>query len=262
MKLVPRTAFGWGPTAAPAANPRNGLVIHYDGGDQGLAGKPHTACVSYWQNTRRFHMGPSRGWADIGYSYGCCPHGQVFEGRGYGRQQAAQPGGNTSWYSVTLMSGPSEHPTSAQIQAVRRLRAWLMSKGVNGAVKGHRDFYATSCPGPIAYALVRDGTFAKLPQEEDDMTKDEIFKAVWSTDAVPVPWDGKDNPNWMARSVLVDNGLRLRAIEARLDAQQTLIKELTDAVTKLGGTVDVQGLVAQIERAIEGVTVRLDIKEN
>lgn len=161
MELVKRSTFGWGPTAAGLATPRNGLVIHYDGSNQGLAGKPHAACLTYWRRTRQFHMGAARGWADIGYSFGCCPHGVVFEGRGEGHVQAAQPGGNTTWYSVTLMSGPGEQPTVAQVDAVRQLRAWLMRKGLGAAVKGHRDFFSTSCPGDVLYRMVRDGTFTK-----------------------------------------------------------------------------------------------------
>lgn len=145
MNIVSRAAFGWGPSAASSARPDRGIVIHYDGSNIGLAGKPHSECRDYWIRTRKFHMGPSRGWADLGYSWGCCPHGHVFEGRGLNRVQAAQPGGNSTWYSVTLMSGPKEIPTEEQINAVRELRAWLMGKGVGAAVKGHRDFISTSC---------------------------------------------------------------------------------------------------------------------
>lgn len=178
MRLVRRAAFGWGPTSAGSASPREGLVIHYDGSDQGLAGRPHGSCMRYWQSTRRFHMGSSRGWADIGYSFGVCPHGAVFEGRGEGRAQAAQPGGNTTWYSVTLMSGPGEGPTQAQVDAVRQLRAYLMSRGVKGAVKGHRDFYPTSCPGDVLYQMVRDGAFTRPPsgrREDDEVDVDDVW---------------------------------------------------------------------------------------
>jgi hypothetical protein len=480
MELVKRSTFGWGPTAAGIANPRSGLVIHYDGSDQGLAGKPHSACITYWKNTRRFHMGANRGWADIGYSFGAClpldstevltqsgwtmlgavtaadliaswapdsgaitfdapvsyipghedkvikvhhwemtrdhrmfikdyrrpgiswkeraaaevkrnsiipaqgeyaapglpieddvlrllvwaqadgnyimrpsgivtlrfhlvkqrkierilallgtlglshtvnpchggqhtrinihaanwlranvyrwmpdktwtweflnldghqvdvvmdelphadgdtrgryytaepinadvisalcvlhgrkaaviptdtslevqvthrsaqqhwvwspsakldptsrttrvgcvetvngtliirqsgkvalvgncPHGVLFEGRGENHVQAAQPGGNSTFYSVTLMSGPGEDPTTAQIDTVRQLRAYLMRKGMAGSVRGHRDFFSTSCPGDRLYRMVRDGTFTRSagqtpaahPQEDD-----------------------------------------------------------------------------------------------
>jgi peptidoglycan hydrolase-like protein with peptidoglycan-binding domain len=159
VKIVTRSALGWPATPARTAHPSLGLVIHYDGSDQGLAGRPHAACLAYWRRTRSFHMGPARDWADIGYSWGACPHGVILEGRGLGHEQAAQPGGNTSWYSVTLMSGPSEKPTPEQVDAIRQLRAWLMGKGVGGQVRGHRNFYSTSCPGDVLYELVRDGTF-------------------------------------------------------------------------------------------------------
>lgn len=154
LKLVRRSSFGWGGSAAGYAACRNGLVVHYDGSNQGLAKKAHSACVTYWKNTRRFHMGSSRGWADIGYSYGVCPHGYAFEGRGWQKQQAAQPGGNSTWTSVTFMSGESEAPTSAQLQAFRDLRAYLRGKGLSSGIKGHRNFISTSCPGGKLYALV------------------------------------------------------------------------------------------------------------
>lgn len=192
MDLVKRSEFGWGPSAASAAHPTKGLVIHYDGSKQGLAAKPHTACLDYWVRTRKFHMGASRKWADIGYSFGACPHGKVFEGRGIGRIQAAQPTGNSTWYSVTLMSGPGEAPTSAQIEAVRELRGWLMDKGVAGVVKGHRDFYSTDCPGTVLYQMVKDGTFAKSPGK----TTAPADTTSWTEDLVkdlPLIRPGSDN---------------------------------------------------------------------
>lgn len=179
MQIVKRSAFGWGSSGASHAKPTRGLVIHYDGSNQGLAGKEHAACVDYWRRTRRFHMGAARGWADIGYSFGACPHGKVFEGRGLNRMQAAQPSGNSTYYSVTLMSGPDEDPTLAQIEAVRKLRAWLMGQGVGELVKGHRDFYSTSCPGDRLYRLIKNGAFARAPGEapaDDDSWTEDIVK--------------------------------------------------------------------------------------
>lgn len=164
-RYVTRSDLGWSATSpAGAANPRSGLVVHYDSGNQRLADKPHSECLAYWRRTRSFHTGPSRGWADVGYSFLACAHGYVIEGRGLRKQQAAQPGGNASHYSVTLATGPTDTITNDQINAVRELRRWLMNDHGNaGAVKGHRDFIATSCPGDKAYALVRNGTFTQAP---------------------------------------------------------------------------------------------------
>lgn len=181
MQIVKRSEFGWGATGAGYAKPTRGLVIHYDGSDQGLAKRGHSACVAYWKRTRSMHVN-GNGWADLGYSWGACPHGLIFEGRGLDRSQAAQgtTAGNAEWYSVSLMGGPGEDPTPEQIEAVRELRAWLMGKGVGALVRGHRDFYATSCPGDRLYRLVRDGTFAKPPKgpksiQEDDVDVNDIW---------------------------------------------------------------------------------------
>lgn len=170
-RYVTRSQLGWSSTSpASYAEPRSGLVVHYDSANQGLAGKSHSSCLSYWKNTRAFHTGPSRGWDDIGYSFMACPHAYILEGRGLNRQQAAQPGGNATHYSVTLATGPDDEVTEDQINAVRALRQWLMQDhGVAGVVLGHRDFIATSCPGDKAYRMVRDGTFEQPPGAEGDL---------------------------------------------------------------------------------------------
>jgi hypothetical protein len=244
------------------------LVIHYDGSNQGLAGKPHSACRDYWRRTRSFHTGPSRGWADIGYSFGCCPHGYVLEGRGLNKQQAAQPGGNATWYSCTLMGGDTETPTAAQINAVRELRAWLRSKGLGAAVRGHRDFIPTSCPGPIAYRMVKDGTFTGTPTntpQEDDVS---------FTDSIPVgnTYDGDWNhPTYPASFMIVAAAtygkrtkLLLDKVHREVAAQGAAITELTKAVTALaanGGDLDTDELLDRIRSEISRVVVRLDVDE-
>lgn len=163
-KYVSRSDLGWGSSPAGAANINQGLVIHYDSGNQNLANKNHSACLTYWRNTRNFHRGPSRGWVDIGYSFMACAHGYVLEGRGLRKQQAAQPGGNATHYSVTLATGPNDTITDLQINAVRELRKWLVDDHKNnGRVLKHSNFIATSCPGARASALVDNGTFTKLP---------------------------------------------------------------------------------------------------
>ncbi|MFD6094704.1 N-acetylmuramoyl-L-alanine amidase [Nocardiopsis flavescens] len=166
--LVWRSELGW-PAESPAdyANPRKGLVVHYDSSNRALHKKDHAACIEYWNWCRRFHTGPSRRWADIAYSWFGCPHGHVLEGRGLFRYQAAQgtTAGNRAYYSVTTGGGPDDPVTEAQIEGIRQLRAWLMepASSIAGKVLGHRDFTSTSCPGSRAYRLVQDGTFAQKP---------------------------------------------------------------------------------------------------
>lgn len=267
MKLEKRSSFGWGASAAGYGPCKNGLVAHYDGSNQGLAGKSHSACRSYWKSTRQFHMGSSRGWADIGYSFAVCPHGYVLEGRGWQRQQAAQPGGNSTWTSCTFMSGPSETPTSAQINAFRELRAWLRSKGLAAAVRGHRDFISTSCPGSILYGMVKNGTLTGAPSkhiEEDDMPS---AGDLWGH-PIGVPDYAKDLH--AAESYPAGGWLRGTEVQARrariaAEANGAAIGELSKALAALaadrGQTVDVDALVGRIEDAIERITVRLDVPD-
>jgi hypothetical protein len=235
MKLERRSVFGWPPTAAGWAPCKNGLVVHYDSIDQGLAGKSHDACRTYWRDTRRFHMGPARGWLDIGYSWACCPHGYVMEGRGWQRQQAAQPGGNSTWTSVTFATGPSEQPTAAQINAFRELRAWLRGKGLAAAVSYHSRFSSTSCPGAILRGMVTSGSLVTgstpepQAQEDDDMPTP---KELWDHE-IPVPWGSPDNPTWQADSILANTGARARNIEAKIDV----------LLARDGGEVDTDAIV-------------------
>lgn len=250
--ITTRADLGWGPTEADAARPTRGLVIHFDGSNRGLARKPHSACLDYWQWCRGFHMGPARGWLDVGYSWACCPHGRILEGRGLGHEQAAQPGGNATWYSVTLMSGPAEDPTPEQITAVRALRGWLIaSHGLGTAVRGHRDFVSTDCPGPRAYALVQDGTFRKDP---DTVSAPEVWKH-----EIPVPFGTEANPEWQARNILVDVATRVRQLQAVTAVQAAAIERLTEALAA-GTPVDAEAILAGIREAIEAITVRLVIE--
>jgi hypothetical protein len=231
MILEKRASFGWPATAAGSASPTHGIAVHFDGNDQGLANKAHNACRAYWMATRSFHMGPKRKWLDIGYSWGVCPHGIVFEGRGLNHVQAAQPGGNSSWYSCTFMSGPAESPPLVQIQAFREFRSWLRGKGVAAALRGHRDFVSTDCPGTTLYRMVRDGTLATTTKEAADMqpsTSVDVGKTYdgdFSQPHYPASflWIGAMAEAKRAKAEAVKAGAKVDALTAKVDQLITLL---------------------------------------
>lgn len=170
--MLMRSQFGWSAFNGERSNTDKGLVVHYDGADQNLANKVHDKCIAYWVRTFAAHK--AKGWNGIGYSYGVCPHGEIFEGRGYGFVQAAQksgkgklPDGNERWVSCTFMSGPGEVPTDKQITAFRTLRTHVMRKGNKGVVKVHGDFTATDCPGTVLTKLARSGKLIKDDETEE-----------------------------------------------------------------------------------------------
>jgi hypothetical protein len=156
LVIESRTSFGWPKHPdVPKAPCRNGTVVHYNDKPKKTY-KDHAACRAYWKWCRSFHM-QERDWSDIGYSYFACPHGKILEGRGWGYSQAAQPGGNTTWTSVTFGLGEGQTPTAAAVEAYRLLRSHLRAKGMAAGEKCHSDFISTSCPGNTLRALVHSG---------------------------------------------------------------------------------------------------------
>lgn len=219
MTIYTREMLGW-PTAremrlSPAICDA-GMVLHWDGGTAKLTGKPHSKCVEYWQGVRVFHMKAvrlgGRGWRDIGYSYGVCPHGDEFAGRTYGYEQAAQPGGNTTWTSCTLMLGPGELPTDVQIEAVRNLRARLMSKGLHAHMRGHSQFISTDCPGPIIRALITNGTFTK-PGTADDSWMETMISALPTLRLGDISFDVKSARGLIFQRGAVDGLTAVQVVE-------------------------------------------------
>ncbi|MFD9071065.1 peptidoglycan-binding protein [Streptomyces lasiicapitis] len=107
------------------------------------------------------HM-DGNGWSDVGYSFLVCNHGYVYEGRGLRRRNSAN--GNTALneqdYAVCLLVGSSglTKPTVEQLHGARDAIEYCRSQGPAGTwLGGHRDGYATTCPGAAVYAWVEKG---------------------------------------------------------------------------------------------------------
>lgn len=99
-----------------------------------------------------FHMGPARGWNDIGYAYVVAPSGRVYEGRGHAIG-AHSPGKNHE-PSLAMLGTYDDVPPSDQIhvavyQMLDELRA--------GDLRGHRENTATSCPGDAGMRKIVNG---------------------------------------------------------------------------------------------------------
>lgn len=232
MNWVTREDLKWGKTKARNAKCDKGLVIHYDGNNQNLANKNHSKCYEYWNGTRNFHMNDAdHKWLDIGYSYGACPHGYIFAGRGLGKEQAAQKGGNTTYHSVTLMCGPTDEIPQKQIDAVIDLHSYLKDNGVADVIKGHRDITQTDCPGDILYKLISQAKFLGKKREDNELPKPED---VWNWDGVEAPpWAADKNKNWTPASYLHWTYIQINTVK---EAQKALQKTLEAIADKLNST--------------------------
>lgn len=198
----------------------------------------------------------------------------------------AQAGGNPSWLSVENEGKGGDTLTDAQMNCVAEVLAWAhrvydvplqVASSPSGRGLGYHAMGGsawgghTSCPGPKIVAQLSEivarakRLVAGQDIEEDPlagMTKQDIYDAVWRTDAVPAPSTSttiKTNPTWAAVSVLSDIANRVRSTEATVSAQTATIKTLAQALADRDDAVDVDALVQRITAAIESVTVHLDV---
>ncbi|MFE0142171.1 CHAP domain-containing protein [[Kitasatospora] papulosa] len=117
-------------------------------------------------------------------------------------------------------------------------------------------------PGGIKSA---DPNWKNPTTEEDPMagiTKQDIFDAVWKTDAIGAPADAADfktNRTWQAQSILKDVQVRVRRLDATVTAQSAAITALAGQVGKGADTATV---VAAVQKAIADAVIKVDVDIN
>jgi hypothetical protein len=168
MKLVSRSQWGAKPSRYDLVYiaSTKGVKIHYEGTEvpASLADPAnHTKCDDRMRAIQASHLANTKeDYSDIAYNFVVCPHGYVYEGRGLHKKTAAngnQPL-NIAHYAVCAMLGNSglTKPTDLQLGGLRDAIEYLRSSGGAGTeIKGHRDGYATACPGAPLYAWVQKG---------------------------------------------------------------------------------------------------------
>lgn len=168
MKLVIRSQWGAKPSRYDLVYiaSTKGVKVHYEGtAVPASLAEPdnHTKCDDRMRALQASHLANTKeNYSDIAYSAVVCPHGYVYEGRGLHHLQAAngnQPL-NHAHYSVCGMVGSEglTKPTTAQLNGIRDAIEWLRAHGGAGdEIRGHRDGYATTCPGEPLYKWVQQG---------------------------------------------------------------------------------------------------------
>ncbi|MFD8407169.1 peptidoglycan recognition family protein [Streptomyces anulatus] len=172
MKLVTRSQLGWPASAAPSQSTARGVKVHYEGTP--VSAKlltNHDACITEWKSIRASHLAnTAENYSDVAYNYAACPHGYLLEGRGLRRRTGANGNQalNQQHYAIVGLVGSSglTEPTDAMLSAIRDGIDLLRKNGAGSEIKGHRDGYATSCPGGPLYAWVQKG--APRPKAEPE----------------------------------------------------------------------------------------------
>ncbi|KOX16578.1 MULTISPECIES: peptidoglycan-binding protein [unclassified Streptomyces] len=168
MKFVSRAQWGARPSRYALAyiGSTRGVKIHYEGSPVPASlARPenHGQCAGRVRAIQASHLANrEEDYSDIAYSAMVCPHGYVYEGRGAHRRTGANGSAalNTGHYAVCAMVGDEglTTPTDAQLDGLRDAIEWLREDGDAGnEIRGHKDGYATACPGPALYAWVQRG---------------------------------------------------------------------------------------------------------
>jgi LysM repeat protein len=163
MKLVTRKELGWPASAAPDQSSTKGVKVHYEGAPVSTRLlDDHSACIAEWKAIRKSHLAnKAENYSDVAYNYAACPHGYLLEGRGIGKRTGANGNQalNQAHYAIVGLVGSEglTQPTDAMLSAIRDGIELLRRHGAGNEIKGHRDGYATACPGPRLYAWVQKG---------------------------------------------------------------------------------------------------------
>lgn len=173
----------WG-AQPPKGNPGGfvdlvSTVLHYTAANQGyMVGEAgdHTRCHEQVRSIQRQHQGdPSQ--TDISYNALACSHGRLIEGRVLGYKGGANgtASSNETMPSICCLVGVGDVPTPPMLSAVQEFHARVEAKAAVLLLPmlGHRDLYATSCPGDWLYAWVEAQGYRlptapnPAPQEDD-----------------------------------------------------------------------------------------------
>lgn len=133
-------------------------TLHY-GGDtvwKGVIGD-HARCASIWRAWQAYHQ--SKGWVDLGYNGGVCPHGFILVGRWMGVRSAANGTnvGNHRSPGWVYLGGVDDPFTDAAKSAFLDLLSMSrQAHDSHGEVRPHGYWKPTSCPGPLE-AWIKDG---------------------------------------------------------------------------------------------------------
>lgn len=197
--IVPRN--GW--AALPAKRfttwqPQGlrGVVVHWFGIPKAAAS--HVGCPGLLRSVQRAHQAGE--FSDIAYNHAVCPHGVVYELRGFTRQTGANGNqdANRNYAAVVYMAGEGDVPTDVGLQSLRWIIRQWRSRGAGPAVLPHGEITGSSCPGPHLALWVKQGGH-ELPAVPPDNTKRLAALRKWILARRAEGWSWKRikaGPNW------------------------------------------------------------------
>ena len=176
FRIIPCAEWGARPPKSatiPTGRPVRALFHHTAGHALGSTdGESLAEAKAYCRSIQNYHM-DTQGWNDSGQNFTVTRNGYIFEGR-HGSLAACKAGkmvlsahcpGQNDQPGVEIEHLGPEAMTQIQYEAAVWLFAQLCTWGGFKEIKGHRDFFATSCPAEL---------YPVLPQFRKDVAKELI----------------------------------------------------------------------------------------
>jgi hypothetical protein len=135
------------------------VTVHHTDGRQTMS---EAETIREVRSIQSFHMGPERGWDDIGYHFLIDGQGRVVEGRPAETLGAHVLGANENNIGIAMMGDFEKiQPTHAQVESLTRLVSYLAVKykrdpAATGFLEPHRHFNSTDCPGKNMMKIFED----------------------------------------------------------------------------------------------------------
>ena len=219
------TRSEWGaqaPSGGYAYQTADHLGMHHSASTSDGSADTWSKCAAAVRGIQDYHM-YTNGWTDIGYNYVVCQTGHVFQGREDGNDGSDVVGAHDSanYGSVGVdglgyfHSPYNQVPTQSMLDGFAELFAWIADRrgidpsgasyysGYGGTVDnvyGHRDVYATACPG--------DNLYTKIP---DVISRINTILSGGGTRTLTAAWQRNGasggRPSWFATSGSTERGL-------------------------------------------------------
>lgn len=168
--------------------------LHYIGSGRIAPTGDHVNCERFWQNQIAYHA--ANGYGDeSAYNFsGCNEHGIRMEGRGWGRDSAANGVDddpeieNLGSRALVMLIGSDDVITAQLERCVREFTEEAYLRGMSRPLRPHSDYVSTSCCGDNGRALVdRINAGAAAPALEAPMY-DYFATSPWDPTQTQVWW--------------------------------------------------------------------------
>lgn len=161
MQMTDRSDWGALPPESPPTpwdvSKLDGICQHWFGIPK--AASSHAGCDDLLRSVQKTHQAGD--YNDIAYNLGVCPHGTVYELRGWHVRTGANgtTDANSRFLAVVYMAGEGDPLTAKGRTALEAVYAEAFKKGVAVKAITHGSITGSACPGPAVKKWLAPGAW-------------------------------------------------------------------------------------------------------